>query len=57
MKRYTIIHTETLVGHYDVEAENEDEAFKAFCRMVGNGEIDFSDLELVASDNEVKKED
>lgn len=49
--RYKIIHTETLVGHYEIEANSEQEAVYEFCKRCANGEIDFSDLELVNGEN------
>ena len=53
---YDIKHTETLVGFYTVEADSEEEALDKFDRMCWEGEIDFSDLEMVDSSNVIYKE-
>ena len=49
MKEYKIIHKEELVGWFYVEADNAEEALDEYNRMVQNGEIDFSDMEMVDS--------
>ena len=49
MKRYKIIHKEELVGWFYVEANSEEEALEEWNRKVSNGEVDFSDMELLES--------
>lgn len=41
-KEFKIVYTETLIHHFYVEAETEEEAKKEFERQLNNGEIDFS---------------
>lgn len=51
MKKYKIVHTEKLVGEWYVEAESSEGAIEAFMTQVNNGKIDFSDMELVDSED------
>ena len=51
MKKYKIVHTEKLVGEWYVEAESSEGAIEAFMTQVNNGKIDFSDMELVYSED------
>lgn len=56
MKTYTIRHEERLVGLYTIEAEDPDQAIEAFQRATANGEIDFSDMDLVDSEDSIEEE-
>ena len=49
-KTYKIVYTETLVHHFYVDAENEEEAQMLFQRGIADGEFDFSDGDVVDSD-------
>ena len=51
MKTYKIIHKEELVGWFYVEANSPDEALKEYRYQVDNGKIDFSDMELIDSED------
>ena len=52
MASYKIIHKEELVGWFYVEADSEKEALAKYDEMVNNGEIDYSDMEMVDSSDE-----
>lgn len=56
MKTYTIRHEERLVGLYTIESEDPDQAIEAFQRATANGEIDFSDMDLVDSEDSIEEE-
>lgn len=56
MKEYKITHREYLVGWYYVDAENEEEARRKYNRMVSEGKIDFSDMELIDSSDDVEED-
>lgn len=56
MKSYKIIHEEKLVGWWYVDANSEQDALDEFDRMVTNGEVDFSDMEMVDSSNQAVPE-
>ena len=49
MAEYKIIHREELVGAFYLEADSEEDALEKYNFMVDNGEIDFSDMEMVNS--------
>jgi len=51
MATYKIRHYEKLVGFFYVEADSEDEAIDVFDRKCSAGEVDFSDLELIDSED------
>ena len=51
--KYNIRHEETLVGFFEVEAESRAQAIESFYRDVSDGKIDFSDLEMVHSEDKV----
>lgn len=51
MKTYKIIHKEELVGWFYVEANSPDEALEEYRYKVDNGKIDFSDMELINSED------
>lgn len=53
MKAYKIVHTETLMTEIYVDAETDEEALAKYQTMLNNGEIDFSDEDLVDSSDEV----
>ena len=50
MKKFTIHYTETYVGKWEVEAENETEAVSEFWELVSEGRIDLLDTEMEDSD-------
>lgn len=50
-KTYKIIHKEELIGWYYIEATSEEEALQKFQFKAQNCEIDFSDMELVDSED------
>lgn len=49
MALYKIIHKEELIGWFYVEANSEKEALAEYEAMVNNGEVDYSDMEMVDS--------
>ena len=51
MKTYKIIHKEEIVGRFYVEANSPDEALEEYRYQVDNGKIDFSDMELIDSED------
>lgn len=51
MKEYRIIHTEKLVGWFYVYAKSEEDALEIYHDAVNDGQIDFSDMELVDSED------
>lgn len=56
-KTYKIIYTEIIVHHFYVDAENEDAALEEYNRMSIDGELDFSDGEIVDTDTAVELDD
>lgn len=52
MATYKIVHKEELIGLFFVEANSEEEALEEFNFQVNDGQVDFSDMELVESSNE-----
>ena len=50
---YIIRHREVLVSTYSVEASSEEDAYKKFLDAANAGNVDYSDLELIESENEV----
>lgn len=56
-KTYKIIYTEIIVHHFYVDAENEDAALEEYNRMSIDGELDFSDGEIVDTDTVVELDD
>ena len=52
MKNFRIVHREELVGYFYVQAETPEEALREWYHQVNNGEIDFSDMEMVDSSEE-----
>ena len=54
MKTYKIVHKEELVGWFYVEAETAEEAIEQWRYKVGNGEVDFGDMEMVSSEDTVE---
>ena len=57
MKTYKIVHTETLVGWFYVDAETPEVALEEYHNQVSNGVIDFSDLEMIDSEDKVEEDD
>ena len=51
MATYKIKHCEKLTGIFYVEADSEADAIDEFDRMCSAGEIDFSDLEMIDSED------
>lgn len=51
MHEYKIVHREELVGWFYVYAESEEDALEIYHDAVNNGRIDFSDMELVDSED------
>lgn len=49
--QFTITHRENLVGFFEVEANSAAAAQDEYIRKLNNGEIDFSDMEMVDSDD------
>lgn len=49
-KKYTIKYKEELIGFFDVEADNEEQAEEEFWRLINRGEICFDRLEMSDSD-------
>lgn len=47
MKTFKITYKEVLYHEFYVEAETEDGVSDEFCRMASNGELDFSDGDVV----------
>ena len=56
MKTWKIVHKEELVGYFYVEAETAEDALEEYAHQVGNGQIDFSDMEMVDSEDTVEEE-
>lgn len=50
-KKFKIVHREELVGFFYVEADTPEEALDKYHEKVNNGEIDFSDMEMIDSDD------
>lgn len=50
-KTHRIKHTEKLVGYFYIEADTPEEALEEYHFKVSNGEIDFSDLEMIDSED------
>lgn len=49
MNTYKIIHREELVDWFYIEAESEEAAISEYNRLVAEGKIDFSNMEMVDS--------
>lgn len=56
MKTWKIVHKEELVGYFYVEAETAEDALEEYAYQVENGQIDFSDMEMVDSEDTVEEE-
>ena len=52
---YEIEYTETNVGYFDVEADNEEDALNEFWRLVGEGEVDLLDTSIEEADASVSR--
>lgn len=52
MQKYRIVHREELVGYFDVEADSKEGAVEEFFRLINDGKIDFSDMEMVDGSDE-----
>lgn len=57
MGLYKIIHREQLIGEYYVEASDEQEALNVWEAMICNGDVDFSDMEMIDSSDEAVLDD
>ena len=55
MKTWKIVHKEELIGWFYVEAETAEEASEQWRDKVDNGEVDFSDREMVSSEDTVEE--
>ena len=55
MKEFKIIHKERLVGTYYIEADDVHDAVKKYWNMVISGEIDYSDMDVIDSSDEVEE--
>ncbi len=53
MKKFEIRYEETMVGFFDVEAENEEEAIEKFWELAEEGKIDLLDTEMQNSTADV----
>lgn len=47
MKTFKITYKEVLYHEFYVEAEAEDDVDDEFCRMANDGELDFSNADLI----------
>lgn len=56
MKTYKVTYKEILIGTHYVEANSEEEAKEIFQQECWNGEVDFSDEELIDMEVSVKEE-
>ena len=56
MKVYHINYVETSVLNFAVEAESEEEARKIWEDCIYNGEVDFSEMEVVDSDTYITED-
>ena len=56
MKNWKIVHKEELVGYFYVKAETAEDALEEYAYQVENGQIDFSDMEIVDSEDTVEEE-
>lgn len=53
MKKFEIRYEETMVGFFEVEAETAENAVEEFWALVGEGQIDLLDTEMLDSKAEV----
>lgn len=53
MATYKVVHTEKLVGVYYVEADSCEEAREEFEYLATEGKIDFCDLEMIDSSDDI----
>lgn len=51
--KFKIEHREELVGYFEVEAEDESTAMDVYQEMVSKGVIDYGDMEMVDSSDEL----
>lgn len=56
MKPYKITHREHSIGYYYVDAENEKEAMEKYNKLVNDGEIDYSDMEVEEFSDDVEED-
>ena len=56
MRTYQICHREELVGYYSIDADSPEDALAEYQYLVSEGKIDFSDLEMVDSSDEVVRD-
>ena len=54
-KTYKIVHTETSVDWFFVEAESKEAALEEFQAQLNEGKIDFRDMETVDSSDVVEE--
>lgn len=55
MSEYKIIHKETLIGRFYIEANSPGEAMQKYHDMVDRGKIDFSDLEPIDGEDYIEE--
>lgn len=55
--KFKIEHREELVGYFEVEAENESEAMNAYQHLVQEAKIDYGDMEMVDSSDQLMRPD
>ena len=55
-KLFYIKHSQAFVGHFAVRAENETDAYDVFLRAANDGRVDYSNLYLSDSENEIVSE-
>lgn len=51
--KFKIEHREELVGYFEVEADDESSAMDAYQHLVQEGTIDYGDMEMVNSSDEL----
>ena len=55
MKEFKITHKERLVGTYYIEADDVYDAVNKYWSMVMAGEIDYSDMDVIDSSDEIEE--
>lgn len=51
--KFKIEHREELVGYFEVEADDESSAMDAYQRLVQEAKVDYGDMEMVDSSDEL----
>lgn len=55
MKTYKIIYNEVISHVFYVDADNKDEASEKFEAMASNGELDYSDGEVIDTETKINE--